>query len=478
MKVRSPFFAACCFAATGLSLLVSACGSAESRARESFAEYQAAAASGHLIAARIALLQTVEAKDDNPVYWEELAKVQVQLGSMSDAYYAYTRAYELDRTNPQILASLTQIALLSGEIDIAEDYAKKLELVTPNDPVIKLAFGYAALKHQSFDEADKQSDALLQMLPYEPGAKLLKARILVARGKVDDATRLLEEQVRLKPDDLNSLRALMALYERRENWRGVSIAAARIAALKPDEKDARVTAIDAALRSGDTEGALRLAKPVLQPDTAGDQVEAVLWSWSQHWKGPQAIQAARELSRSSGLQQRLAYATYFNENGHPEYAAELVGTQPILPVSISNSSTNAIIADALAQMGQTADAKQLLDQILLREPDHVYALRARINLEIRSNQALAAVTDAQRLVVVLPKSARDRLLLARAYAAAGNSRQVDRTLWDAFHEIPANRELYEALRTYVSRSGKTDAVQNIDSEYRQKQDAELVREFI
>ena len=478
MKVRSPFFAACCFAATGLSLLVAACSSPESRARESFAEYQTAAASGDMIAARTALLATVAAQDDNPLYWEELAKVQVQLGSFTDAYYAFTRAYELDRTNPEILGNLTQLALLSGEIDIAEDYAKKLELVSPNDPVIKLAYGYSALKRQSFDEADKQSDALLQMLPYESGAKLLKARILVARGKVDDATRLLEGQVRARPDDVGSLKALMALYERREYWRGVAVTAARIAALKPAEKDARFTAIDAALRSGDDEAAMRVARPLLQPDAPGDQVEAVLRSWSQHWKGPQAVQTARELSRSSGPQQRLAYATYFNENGHPEYAAELVGTQPILPITIGNSSTNAIIADAMAQNGQTAEAKRILDEILLREPDHVYALRARINLEIRSNQALAAVTDAQRLVVVLPKSARDRLLLARAYAAAGNARQVDRTLWDAFHEIPANRELYEALRAYVSKSGNRDAVQNVDSEYRQKQDTELVREFI
>ena len=146
MKVRSPFFAACCFAATGLSVLLAACGSADSRARESFEEYQAAAAVGDLIAARKALLETVAEQDNNPAYWEELAKVQIQLGSFSDAYYAYTRAYELDRTNPQLLSGLTQIALMSGQIDMAEDYARKLELVATDDPVVRLAYGYAALR--------------------------------------------------------------------------------------------------------------------------------------------------------------------------------------------------------------------------------------------------------------------------------------------------------------------------------------------
>ena len=91
---------------------------------------------------------------------------------------------------------------------------------------------------------------------------------------------------------------------------------------------------------------------------------------------------------------------------------------------------------------------------------------------------MAAVSDAQRLVSVVPKSARDRLLLARAYASAGNRRQLDRTLWDAFHSIPANRDVYEALRAHVAKFDGPDAVGHVDAEYRQQQDTELVKEFI
>jgi predicted Zn-dependent protease len=477
MKDRSPFFAACCFAATALSLLLGGCSSPEERARQSFSEYQVAAAAGDLFKARIALLQVVAAKDDVSAYWEELAKVQVELGAFNDAYYAYTRAYELDRTNGQILANLTQLALISGNIDLAERHARELELVLPNDPAIKLARGYAALRRRSLDEADRQADALLQMLPYEPGAKLLKARILVARGELDDATSLLEGQLRVKPDDVGSLKALMALYERREDWPAVASVALRVASLAKDT-DARLKAVDAYLRFGDVPAALRAAQPFLQPDAPGELVDSVLWLWAERWKDPQAVRTARQLTKAAGPQQRLAYASYFNEVGHPEYAVELVGNKPLMPVTLSNASTNAIIADSMAKMGRTAEAMQVLDAILLLEPNHVYALRARVNLEIRTNSAMAAITDAQRLVVALPKSARDRLLLARAYAAAGNRRQLDRTLWDAFHEIPANRELYEALRAHVAKSDGPDAVKSVDAEYRQTQDVELSREFV
>jgi hypothetical protein len=93
------------------------------------------------------------------------------------------------------------------------------------------------------------------------------------------------------------------------------------------------------------------------------------------------------------------------------------------------------------------------------------------------NAARAAVTDAQRLVSVSPRSARERLLLARAYAAAGDQRQVDRTLWDAFHEIPADFLLYEALRAHVVKSDGAEAATRVDAEFRQQQDVELARDF-
>ena len=48
MKGRSPFFAACCIAATALSLSLASCNSSDSRAREAFSDYQAASAAGLL----------------------------------------------------------------------------------------------------------------------------------------------------------------------------------------------------------------------------------------------------------------------------------------------------------------------------------------------------------------------------------------------------------------------------------------------
>src|SRR6478609_7090033 len=95
------------FAWLSASIAVAGCSSSDSRAQAALGEYQAAAASNDMLGARKALLQLVQAKDDVAEYWAELGKVQASMGSYGDAYYAFTRAYELDRSNPDLARMLT-----------------------------------------------------------------------------------------------------------------------------------------------------------------------------------------------------------------------------------------------------------------------------------------------------------------------------------------------------------------------------------
>src|SRR5438552_3732584 len=105
------------------AFLAAGCSSSDSRAQAALGEYQSAAAANDLPGARKALLQLVRAKDDVADYWVELGKLQASMGSYGDAYYAFTRAYELDRSNPDLLSALTQLALRSGDVGMAQAHA-------------------------------------------------------------------------------------------------------------------------------------------------------------------------------------------------------------------------------------------------------------------------------------------------------------------------------------------------------------------
>ncbi|HMI41235.1 MAG TPA: tetratricopeptide repeat protein, partial [Sphingomicrobium sp.] len=120
------------------AILVAGCSTDASRAQSAYDDYMVAASAGDLVAARDALLKLVAVDEDVAEYWVDLGKVQAALGSYSDAYYAFARALELDRSDQDVIRMLTQIALRSGNIDLANEYARQLELLVPNDPSVNM----------------------------------------------------------------------------------------------------------------------------------------------------------------------------------------------------------------------------------------------------------------------------------------------------------------------------------------------------
>jgi predicted Zn-dependent protease len=455
------------------SLLVVSCSSSDSRAQAALGEYQAAAAANNLWEARNALLKLVRAKDDVADYWAELGKLQASMGSYGDAYYAFTRAYELDRSNPELVKALTELALRSGDITMAQAHAQELEVLAPDDPWVKLVKGWAAFSESRFDQAIAISNDLLAASPYDPSATVLKGRALVGLNREDEALDLLTKEAQAQPSDTGTLTLLAKIYQRRADWAKVTDIARRISGLAPQDQQNMLVLVEAALRSGNVQLARSASFKLLQPGAEAALVSTVLDRWADYWPSPQRIADARRLAAGAGPEQRLIYAAFLSRVGSPADAARLVGGTATLPVNASNAEPNAVLGDALMRGGKLAEAKSRLDAVIAFDPGNSTALRARAELEIRTGQAKAAVEDAQKLVTVLPSSARDRLLLARAYTAAGSRPWTERTLWAAFQEIPADEHIYAALRS--TRNGNADATNELQAEFERQRSAKLNR---
>src|SRR5206468_4653046 len=129
------------------------------------------------------------------------------------------------------------------------------------------------------------------------------------------------------------------------------------------------------------------------------------------------------------------------------------------PENAKNAEANSVLADALARLGNASQAKSRFDAVLAFDPGNASALRGRSELELKLGNTKAAITDAEKLATVLPNSADDRLLLARAYAAAGNMAWVNRTLWSAFQDIPGDEKLFAALE--ATKKGDPDATREL-----------------
>jgi predicted Zn-dependent protease len=456
-----------------VAFLIPACSSSDSRADAALGEYQVAAAANDILGARKALLKLVRAKDDVADYWAELGRVQASMGSYGDAYYAFTRAYELDRSNPQLVKALTELALRSGDIGKAQAHAEELEVLSPGDPWVKLVKGWAAFSETHFDQALAISDDLLAATPFDPSATILKARALTGLNREDEALDLLTNQVQSQPSDTGSLTLLAKIYQRRTDWAKVADVTRRISRLAPQDQQNMLVLIEASLRSGNVGLAREASFKLLQPQADPALVSSVLDRWADYWPSPQRIQDARRLGSSAGRAQRLIYATFLARIGSPADAVRLVIDAATLPVNAGNAEANAVVGDALLRGGKLVEAKSRLDAVIAFDPGNSTALRARAELEIRTREADAAVEDAQKLVTLLPNSTRDRLLLARAYTAAGNQPWVERTLWAAFQDIPGDERIYAALRS--TRKGNVEAMDELQAEFERQRSAKLSR---
>ena len=453
------------------------CSSSDAKARAALGEYQSAAAANDMIGARKALLELVRAKDDVADYWIELGKLQVSMGSYSDAYYAFTRAYELNRADPQVLRAVTELALRAGDIGLAQSHAQELQIVAPGDPWIKLTEGWAALSQSQFDKALAASDSLLANSPYDPSATVLKARALIGLNRKDEAEALLLAQVQAQPSDSASLQFLAKIYEGQDDWKKVAQIAGQLTQLNPNDKGNELLLAEADFRSGDMASGRQATLALLRPDADPALITTILDMWTDLWPSQQKVEDARRLAfAAAGLERRLVYARFLSRNGDPADTVRLSSTAATLPVDAKGAEANAVLADALSRGGNLKAAKSRFDAVIAFDPGNATALRGRAELELKTGHADAAVDDAQKLVTVLPKSSRARILLAQAYSAAGNGRWADRTLWAAFQEIPADEKIYAALQ--ATKKGNTEALIDLKEEFIRQRTNNLNRGFM
>ena len=455
-------------------LCVAGCRSADSKAQRAYADYETAIAANDLPSARKALLTLVNVQDDVADNWVELGKLQTSLGAYGDAQYAFTRAYELNRRDPDILRAVTQLNLRGGDFATAQIHARELELLSPSDPWIKLVDGYVALSESRWDQALVISNSMLAASPFDSNGKVLKARALIGQGKFDDALSLLVDQVAAQPKDVGALQLIEKIYEQRSDWPKVADAARRLDQLDPGKRDISLLLISASLRAGLAGQAREVSLKLLKPAADASLITSVLDIWADYWPSPQRVTDARALGAvSQNREARLAYAAFLNRVNDPASAIALVGTSATLPVTAENVQANAVLADAFSRNGRIAEASRLFDLVLSYDSGNATALRGRAELRLRTGRPKYALPDAQKLVSVITNSARDRLLLARCYDAAGNSLQAQNSLWDGFHDIPASEALFAALK--ARSQSNADAVASLSEEYTQQRSAELYR---
>jgi tetratricopeptide (TPR) repeat protein len=457
-----PVFSA---AALACASLLAACASADQRAARAAEEAQIALQMGNMAAARDALQRAVQAKDDVAGYWLELGRAYVALQQFGDAYFAYARAVELDRTNAEALQTLAEIALASGRVNEAEDFVEQLEVLQPGNLGSVLNRGFIAVRRRDYNGAISRADTVLAAVPTNQNAIILKARALVGKGLEDEGTQLLERHLQTRASDKAVLQALLNLYRYMEDRQGLARTAERLLVHEPDNVELKMTLVRELYALGRRESARSAAMTLAKSPPSANVLADILSLWLTYESRSRSLADVRSLAGSSGPSARLLYAQFMLEAGAAREAAALLEEAAKPPVTSGNADRVAVFGRALHAGGAAGRGRELLDAVLEFDPTNILALRARADIALAEEDYDQALTHASRAVAEAPKSAQDRLRLARYYEQKGEPRLAEKVYWEAFQDVPGNGLIYKALREFLIRSGRRDSIAALERQF-------------
>lgn len=474
MKFRTAFsgwrLKSLCVAA----LLLSACGN-QAELRRANDAYQQALALGDIQGQRRALLALTKADDGVSEYWIQLARLDLEVGAYGDAFAHFSRAHELDRTAVGPLSMMTELAVINGRVDLAEEYMKKLTVIAPNDRAVNVARGFTALRQGDFAKAQENVDVLLAQGPRDSVANVLQARVLVAQRKFPEAIQFLNGKLAISADDRAMLRSLAAIHRYLGNWAEAASADLRLWRLSPSNVLLAEQVVKEALQAKNYALANQVTERVLAGAKNQEEACGVLSAWSD--LAPKGVVPAATNRARLPEHSKIALAHYFNRIGQPDQTISLLGAGPRPVDDRANVDFNAAIAESLFLKGQPKPALQILNRILVAEADHAASLSARARLLSRKGAHRAATADAQRLVASYDTVADYRVLLAQIYRANRDVRWAERTLWDGNRDLPGNDTLYRQLQGVLVNRGDKDGLARLIRHHDQERFSRLMKEL-
>ena len=476
MTIRAQFSARGSISLCAAALFLSACGK-QQEVRRADNAYQQALVLNDLGGQRRALMALVKADEDVSDNWIRLARVELELGAYSYAYEHFSRAHEIDRTAVYPLSMMTELAVINGRLDFAEDLLKELLVIAPDDRAVAIARGFGALREGNYEKAQANASLLLAQGPRDSIANVLQTRILVAQKKILEAVDLLNRQLQLSPNDRAMLRSLGAIHRYMGSWSKASAIDLRLWRLAPDDASLAQQVVADALRADDRSLASKVTQRVLTSAKARDQADGVLSAWSDFGAGAGSLGSGPTLPASAPDQMKIAFAHYLNRVGHPDQALAVLGRQVRSLDGRENVPFNAVFAESLFLKGQAGPARHILDRVLSEEPDDAIALSARARLLSRIGDHRRATIDAQRLVASYATIADYRVLLAAVYRANKDSRGAERALWDGYRDLPANETLYKEVRQVLMSHGNREDLSRLESGFNEEKFAQLMKEL-
>lgn len=298
-------------------------------------------------------------------------------------------------------------------------------------PAARTRLAAIDVRAKRFPEAERVVDEVLNENGSDTEALLLKATILLARGKSDEAAILVKKAADTNPSSARAQFALgkLALLERRPD--DAKRAFAETIRLNPRAAEAQTALARMHLAQGAVATGVDLAGQAVKNDPLSLDARIVL---------ARGFMAKKDFARAQALLTELTMA-------HPKSAE--VRTQ---------------LGFVLAATNLRVEAARVFEEALTLEPTHLEATAGLVSLDLASRQFERARTRMATRVALTPADSSVLLLAGKTYAAVGDAKSAEESMRKAIELNADNLAAYEALGgLYVRARRLPEALQEFEA---------------
>ena len=354
---------------------------------------------GDFVAAELQLRRAIESGYSMQAIYPLLARVLAGRGEHTKLIAELGAAQVADPAARVLVKTILGEAYLAvGKAENARNAFAAALSDLPNDPRARVGEAKVLAMAGDFDGAGRIADEILKTSRDLPQALTLKADLLVAQSKPDEAVVLLDELVKLLPSDGQPRFALISLLIASEK---LDRAAAEIDAMKKAApRDIRSRYLEAVLafRKGDSAKARDAAQQVLS--AVPNHAPSLLLAGAAEYQLGSLSTAEDHLKKVLSAQptslyaRNLLIATYLRK-GQPRKADDVL--QPALKQAPSDPAILRSAGEVAFANNQIADAAGFYERAIAIEKDNS-SLRTRLaQIRLASGDTGRALDDLEKV---------------------------------------------------------------------------------
>ena len=352
-----------------------------------------------------------------------IAMLHLARNEIDAANISYQKSFDLANGEPSKQFIYAQFKARIGDKEAA---SKLIDAILGNEPrfvpalLLKAKLIYAEAK---FDDATKLTNEILRLTPYNPEAIFLSSRLKLARNQFDEAILELERAIERFPES-DALAYGLALAHLGNNEPiKASGNLTRTIAINPNHNEAILMQAALNARQGDPQAAIVSLEEVL-------------------------------IKNSQNVQAQTLLAQIHLEAGHLDEALNLyraLGNQ-----LEANPAPPQLEAEVLLRMGKTEEARAALARSLDRDPNYLPSLERITDIDIAGRRFDEAVSRIDSVLQKFPEQAYLHMLKGKTLLAEENNAAGEIELKRAIELKPTLRDAYFHLAVHYTITGKND----------------------